>query len=294
MASSPTPPPPGDPIGAQPDRQVCVRHPGRVTALRCSRCDRPSCPDCLREASVGHQCVDCVMEGNRTTRTARTVAGAEDNPRRMVVAPVLIALNAVAFLVTAGQAGSAVDLRGSQLYADFVMWPIGVYFGEWWRLVASGFLHNDPLHLLLNMAALYVLGQLLEPVFGRTRFLAVYLLSLLGGSVAVYLFDSVDRPVAGASGAIYGLLGALLVTQLKLRANLTPVLMVLGVNVVFSFTVANISWLGHLGGLFVGAAMAAALVYAPKPGRVFWQAGAVVAALLVLVLLVVTRTALLG
>lgn len=293
MASSPTPPP-GDPIGAQPDRQVCVRHPDRVTGLRCSRCERPACPDCLREAAVGYQCVDCVREGSRTTRTARTVAGAEDGSRRLVVTPALIALNALAFLVTAGQAGSALDFRGSPLFADLLMWPVGVYYGEWWRLVTSGFLHNDPPHLALNMIALYILGRDLEPVFGRGRFLALYLTSLLGGSVAVYLFDEVTRPVVGASGAVYGLLGALLVTLLKLRLNLTPVLLVLGVNVVFSFTAANISWLAHLGGLFVGAALTAALVYAPQPRRTAWQAGATAASVLALVLLVVTRTALLG
>ncbi|RKT51858.1 rhomboid family intramembrane serine protease [Saccharothrix australiensis] len=283
------PVPPGDPVGAA----ACARHPDRVTGLRCTRCERPACPECLREASVGYQCVDCVSEGRRGVRTARTFVGAEFSSRT-VVTPVLIAVNVLLFALTAVQASSVVSNARSPLFADLVLWPVGVYFGEWWRLVTSGFLHFGPAHLALNMIALYVLGRDLEPVFGKVRFLAVYLVSLLGGGVAVYLFGGVDTPVAGASGAVYGLMGAMLVAVLRLKLNPGSALGVIALNLVLSFTLPGISLLGHLGGLVVGAAVTAGLVYAPPARRDLWQGVAVGAAFALLVVMAFVRTAQLG
>ncbi|MEV0677004.1 rhomboid family intramembrane serine protease [Actinosynnema sp. NPDC050436] len=280
---------PGDPVGAA----ACVRHPDRATGLRCARCDRPACPECLREASVGFQCVDCVSEGRKTVRRGTTMVGAEFS-RRLVVTPVLIALNALAYVVTALQAGSVANNAASRLFAEFVLWPVGIWSGEWWRLVTSGFLHYGPAHLGLNMIALYVLGRDLEPAFGKVRFLAVYLVSLLGGGVAVYLFGGVNTPVAGASGAVYGLMGALLVAVLKLRLNPGSALGVIALNLVLSFTLPGISLLGHVGGLVVGAAVAAGLVYAPRAHRDRYQALAVVGAVVLLVVMAVVRTGQLG
>ncbi|MFC6092815.1 rhomboid family intramembrane serine protease [Saccharothrix lopnurensis] len=292
MADSPLTPPPGDPIGAQPGPRTCARHPDRVTGLRCTRCDRPACPECLREASVGYQCVDCVDEGRRTVRPPRTFAGAELAARRPVVTPVLIALNVLMYLLTAWQAGSLAGNSGSRLFGDLVMWTPGVAaYDEWWRLLTSGFLHYGPAHLGLNMIALYVLGRDLEPAFGRLRYTAVYLISLLGGSVAVYLFGSLNTLVAGASGAVYGLMGALLVAYLRFRINAGPALGVIVLNVVLSFTLPGISLLGHLGGLAVGAAVTAGLVYAPRAKRDAYQTATVVTAVLLLVVLTVVRTA---
>ncbi|WP_433266931.1 rhomboid family intramembrane serine protease [Actinosynnema sp. CS-041913] len=280
---------PGDPVGTP----TCVRHPDRATGLRCTRCERPACPECLRDASVGYQCVDCVSEGRRTARRSRTFVGAEFSSR-LVVTPVLIALNVLLFAVTAAQAGSVVSNERSPLFADFFLWPVGIYLGEWWRLVTSGFLHFGPAHLALNMIALYVLGRDLEPVFGKVRFLAVYLVSLLGGGVAVYLFGGVNTPVAGASGAVYGLMGAMLVAVLRLKLNPGSALGVIGLNLVLSFTLPGISLLGHLGGLVVGAAVTAGLVYAPPARRDVWQTGAVVGAFVLLVVMAFVRTGQLG
>jgi len=279
---------PGDPVGA-----ACARHPDRATGLRCTRCERPACPECLREASVGYQCVDCVAEGSRAVRPARTFVGARFS-RRLVVTPVLIALNALVFALTAVQAGSVVGNNRSELFLDYYLWPAAVYYGEWWRLVTSGFLHFGPAHLALNMIALYVLGRDLEPVFGKVRFLAVYLVSLLGGGVAVYLFGGVNTPVAGASGAVYGLMGAMLVAVLRLKLNPGSALGVIGLNLVLSFTLPGISLLGHLGGLVVGAAVAAGLVHAPRERREVWQAGVVAAAFALLVVMAFVRTGQLG
>lgn len=290
MADSPISPPPGEPIGARPDLPVCARHPDRATGLRCVRCDRPACPECLREASVGYQCVDCVNQGRAAVRRPRTFVGAEFSGRT-VVTPVLIAVNVLVFAVTAAQAGSVAGNQRSPLFGDLMMYtPAVAGYGEWWRLLTSGFLHFGPLHLALNMIALYVLGRDLEPVFGRLRFSAVYLVSLLGGSVAVYLFGGLNTVVAGASGAVYGLMGAMLVAVLRLRLNAGPALGVIALNVVLSFTLPGISLLGHIGGLVIGAAVTAGLVYAPAGKRNTWQAAVVAAAVVLLVVMAVVRT----
>jgi membrane associated rhomboid family serine protease len=290
VADSPISPPPGEPVGARPDLPGCVRHPDRATGLRCVRCDRPACPECLREASVGYQCVDCVNEARATVRRPRTFVGAEFS-QRTVVMPVLIAVNVLMYVLTAVQAGSLMDNQRSPLFLDLVMFtPYVAGEGEWWRLVTSGFLHYGIAHLALNMIALYVLGRDLEPVFGKLRFSAVYLVSMLGGGVAVYLFGAVNTVVAGASGAVYGLMGAMLVAVLRLKLNPGSALGVIGLNVVLSFTLPGISLLGHLGGLVIGAAVTAGLVYAPAQKRNNWQTAAVVGAFVLLVVLAVVRT----
>lgn len=291
----PLEPPPDQPAetwGTQAAMPSCVRHPDRPTGLRCTRCDRPACPECLREASVGYQCVDCVNEGRRSTRQARTVAGAGLSQRLLVV-PILIALNVLVFVITVAQAHSLGNNGNSKLSEDWWLWPPIVAGGEWWRLFTAGFLHSGPVHIALNMVALYMLGRELEPVLGRVRFTAIYLISLLGGSTSVFLFGG-DAPVVGASGAVFGLMGAILVVVLRLRLNPRPVLMIVGINVFISVAVPNISLLGHLGGLAVGAIATAALVYAPRKSRLAWQAGTLVALTIALVGLIMVRDAQFG
>ncbi|WP_086823301.1 rhomboid family intramembrane serine protease [Allokutzneria sp. NRRL B-24872] len=276
------PSPPTGPDGGQPALPGCVRHPDRPTGLRCTRCERPACPECLREASVGYQCVDCVREGNRDVRRPVTVAGAE-LVSKPIVAPVLIALNVVVFVITAVQSGSIMtNYDGSDLFLDWFMRPVLVATDEWWRLVTNGFLHDGVAHLGVNMLALWFLGRDLELLLGRGRFIASYVLSLLGGSVAIMLFDSPMTAAVGASGAIYGLLGGLLVAVLKLKLNIGPVLGVIALNVAITFSVPNISFLAHAGGFVVGAALMAAMLYAPAKQRRLWQLGAFAATTVVL------------
>lgn len=290
-----TPPEPPDSWGTQAALPSCVRHPDRPTGLRCTRCNRPACPDCLREASVGFQCVDCVNEGGRTVRRARTVAGAQQQrSQRLVITPVLIVLNLAVFAITAYQAQSIGHNENSQLFADWVLWPVITAAGEWWRLFTSGFLHYGPLHIALNMIALYVLGRDLEPVLGRARFTAVYLVSLLGGGVAVFLFGGTNTAVAGASGAVFGLMGGIAVVLLRLRLNPGPALGIIALNVFISITLPGISLLGHLGGLVVGAIATAAMVYAPARARNAWQTGAVLGLVVALVGLFLVRDAQFG
>ncbi|HEU5473144.1 MAG TPA: rhomboid family intramembrane serine protease [Actinophytocola sp.] len=288
-----TPPEPPQQWGTQAAMPACVRHPDRPTGLRCTRCDRPACPECLREASVGYQCVDCVNEGRRTIRHGTTIAGAP-SAQRPVVMPVLVVLNLGVFAITAAQAGSIVRNQLSELFVDWMLVPALVSQGEWWRLITAGFLHYGPVHIALNMIALYLLGRDLEPVLGRVRFTAVYLVSLLGGSVAVFLFGGLLTPVAGASGAVFGLMGGLAVVVLRLRIPPGPVLGIIALNVFISVTVPGISLLGHLGGLVVGAIATAAMVYAPRQSRTAWQVGTIATLVVVLVSLIFIRDAALG
>ncbi|GAB3573806.1 rhomboid family intramembrane serine protease [Amycolatopsis endophytica] len=290
---------PPHPPASQPHQQSalpgCWWHPSRPTGLSCVRCGRPACPDCLREASVGYQCIDCVQTGRREQKvqryTPRTVAGAQVS-HRPVVTPVLIVLNVLVYVITAAQAGSLTGNDSAPAFTDGVLWPLALA-GEdqWWRLIVSGFLHYGPIHLAVNMLALWILGRDMETLLGRVRFTALYLVSLLGGAVAVYLFDDVNRGTAGASGAIYGLLGAMLVAVIRLRLNPAYAIGTIVLNLIITVSLPGISLLGHLGGLVVGALVAAAMVYAPAKGRRYWQGGAVAMLVIALLVLVFVRDA---
>jgi membrane associated rhomboid family serine protease len=238
---------------------------------------------------VGYQCVDCVHEGRRSApRRPVTVAGAALG-RRLVVVHVLIGLNLLVYLLTVVQAGSVVSNANAPLFADWALWPPAVAGGQVWRLATSGFLHYGPLHLAFNMYALWVIGRDLELVLGRLRFTAVYVVSLFGGGVSVFLLGAPQQQVAGASGAVFGLMGGIAVAALRLRLNPGPALGVIALNVVISVTLPGISLLGHLGGLVVGALATAGMVYAPVRNRTAWQVGTVVGLAVLLVVLTVLR-----
>lgn len=239
---------------------------------------------------MGYQCVDCIAEGGRTQRHATTVAGARPSGRDLMI-PVLIAINVAVFAVTVVQAGSLGGNSASELFQQWALAPVAVADGDAWRLVTSGFLHFGPIHLAMNMLVLWIIGRDLEAVLGRSRFLAVYLVSLLGGSAVVFALEQVSSLTAGASGAIYGLMGALLMVLLRLRRSPGPALFIIGINVVITFTVPGISLYGHLGGLLFGTMAAAAMVYAPPNRRTLVQIGAVAALLAVVAALVVLRYA---
>ena len=278
----------GQPTDALP---ACYRHPGRHTGLRSTRCDRPTCPESLRDASVGQQCVECVNESGRTTRRPTTVAGARLGNRPVLVY-LLIAVNVLIFVITVAQAGSVSGNSDSPLFNDWVMWPrAAAQGGEWWRVVTSGFLHFGFIHIAVNMLSLWMLGRDLERVLGKIRFAAVYFLSLIGGSVAVFLFSGVDTGAAGASTALYGLMGCYLVAILRLKLDPRSILITIGINVFLTFTIPGLSIVGHFGGLVVGAIAMAAIVYAPQKNRARWQGIALGALFLVLVLIYATRAA---
>ncbi|MFF0244060.1 rhomboid family intramembrane serine protease [Streptosporangium sandarakinum] len=273
--------PPGEPDTADTAAvPTCYRHPGRETYVRCQRCERPICPDCMRDASVGFQCPECVAEGGKTVRRTQAVFGGRPVGTPYVVWTLLV-VNVLAY---------GAQFLDPGVIVTFSTFSPAIHEGEWWRLVTGAFLHAQPgrgfsiTHILFNMLALYVIGPQLERSLGSLRFLALYLLSALGGSVAIYLFGI---NAVGASGAIYGLFGALFVVGRKLRYDVTGVLWLIGINVLLTFTLSGISWQGHLGGLVAGVAVAAILVHAPRGNRNAFQLAGCVAVLLLLVAAVV-------
>ena len=269
----------------------CYRHPERETWVSCTRCERPICPECLRPASVGFQCPDCVQQGNATVRRASAPYGGAIVARPGVVSLILGLLNVVAFVVTVATApGGLTGNTGSRLFDELELVPIRVAVdGEYWRLLGSAFLHIGLLHLAGNLLALAIVGPALERVFGWWRFLAIYLVSALGGSVAVYLFGSPFGAVAGASGAIYGLFAATLIVVRKLGLDARFMVLAVVLNFAVSFA-PGISLLGHLGGFVTGGLLTLAMVYAPKASRTSLQILAVGVILAVMVSTVLIRT----
>jgi membrane associated rhomboid family serine protease len=218
----------------------------------------------MTPASVGFQCPECIREGRATVRTLRRGGGLQAAGRRWgVVTLSLIAVNVAMFLVTAVSAAfvgaSPLDNYLSPVFGDLAQWPVLVQYGQWWRLLTAAFLHVGPLHLVLNMLALLVFGSELERQLGRWRYLGIYLIAVLGGAAAIQLLGEPGRPVAGASTAIYGLLGALGVLMLARRQDIRGLLTLLAINVLISF-LPGVSLLGHLGGLVAGAAAAGLLL----------------------------------
>ncbi|MFC8301627.1 rhomboid family intramembrane serine protease [Micromonospora orduensis] len=294
-----------------PTTPACYRHPGRETYVRCTRCDRPICPDCMRDASVGHQCPECVNEGRRTVRPARTAFGGGTAGRHGYVTKGLIALNVLLMLLSiasdrggdaavggsgfGGLMGGSTPLTNWGSVLGLAVFPDGtlggVADGEWYRLVTAMFLHYGVIHLLLNMWALWVLGRSLEANLGPLRFGALYLIAGLGGNVAAYLFSAQNSATAGASTAVFGLFAALIIIERKLGRDISQVIPILVINLVFTLTVPGISIPGHLGGLTVGALMALVLAYAPRGRRTLVQVAGGVIILLILLALVLFRTA---
>lgn len=260
-------PPGGYSAPDSPPLAFCYRHPSRPTAIRCTRCDRPICPECMREAPVGFQCPDDVKLGRVTQRTSIGVRLRSGFP---VWTASIIVVNVLVYLATVvGSSGGIDDPTFSRLFSDWQMFPGGVALSdEYYRLITSAFLHVSLIHILLNMWALWVIGPFLERLLGPARYLSLYLLCALGGSVAVYLFGSTYGGVAGASGAIFGLFAASLVFVRELGLNVQWLATTIAINFVFTFAVADISKLGHVGGFVTGAVASVAIGGIPTHSRV--------------------------
>jgi membrane associated rhomboid family serine protease len=247
---------------------TCYRHPGRETGVTCARCERPICPECMTPASVGFHCPECVAEGRRSIRPTRTMYGGRARERADVTLA-LVAVNVGVFLLTAASgAGVATGNGRSSIYDNFALVPALVAHGEWWRLGTSMFLHYGILHIGFNMWALYVIGTPLEGMLGRARFAALYFLAGIGGSILSFSTGQLLTPAAGASGAIFGIFGAFFVILRRRNLESGGILGLIVINLVLSFTFANIDWRGHVGGLVVGAVLGAVFAYAPAgPSR---------------------------
>lgn len=242
----------GSAAGAPP---VCPRHPDRVSYVRCQRCNRPTCPECQRPASVGIQCVDCVNEAKKQQRPMRSRLGFTAAQGPPIVTYVLVGLNVAVFLL-----GMLVIGGNWQYY--LALWPgYSAEFGpqfidvgnEWYRWVTSGFAHFGWLHLGMNMFVLWQFGTQLEPILGRVRYVALYVVSLLGGSLAVELLASGTSPHAGASGAIFGLIAAYAIILKRLQLPFQSLVATAGIWLVLGFVLPGVSWQGHLGGAITGA-----------------------------------------
>ncbi|GAA3393837.1 rhomboid family intramembrane serine protease [Cryptosporangium minutisporangium] len=297
---------------------VCYRHPDRSTYVSCVRCDRPICPDCMQPASVGFQCPECVSEGRKTTIPARTVFGGGLSGEQGTVTRTLIGINVAAWLFTivAAVLTGEVALRELGRFVLFggitgvTEWGAavpayscgfggevcgGIASGEFYRLLTADFLHYGLIHLAFNMYALWILGRECERLLGRARFLALYLFSGIGGSVAVYLFSPLNQASAGASASVFGLLGAMFFFLRRLRADPRGLVFLIVLNFSLGFVVANISIWGHIGGFVVGAAVGALMSYLPAgPNRARLQWIALGGVGLALVILVALRTASFG
>jgi len=277
---------------------VCYRHPDKETWIRCQRCEKPICPDCMRDASVGFQCPDCVKEGARSTRQGKAVYGGKrltGNPMATTFA--LIAANLVGFFAIRSGGGRVLDALAllPQSSTRGFQEVEGVSGGAYWQVLTSAFSHYDVLHLAFNMLALYFLGPMLEQVLGRPRFLAVYFVSAFTASAAVMLLSNPNSQTLGASGSIFGLMGALVVVAFKVKADLRQILFWLGLNLVFTFyNTGSISWQGHLGGLIGGALTAAIIVYAPRKRREVIQWTGIALVLVVALVVIAAQAVVLG
>jgi membrane associated rhomboid family serine protease len=239
---------------------TCYRHPSRETGVSCSNCGRPICPDCMTTTPVGMRCPECASQRTKVVRM-------REMTNRPQVTVALIAINVIVFLtegsfnVGNGAASGSIYDKGALLGSGLERVStgqgfeyVGVAYGQWWRIVTGGFLHANFLHIAFNMYLLYLLGQMLEPSLGRLKFSLVYFVSLLMGSLLV-LIVSPHSPTVGASGAVFGLMGA---AAVEMRARQIPIMqsgigVLILINLAFSFAVPGISWGGHIGGLIGGA-----------------------------------------
>jgi membrane associated rhomboid family serine protease len=264
----------------------CYRHPDRATGIRCVRCDRPICPDCMVPASVGFQCPECVNEGRRTVRTPTTVYGGRIRPgsRPDIVTRVLIGINVAVFILTTASGASILSGSGgaSSIYYRFALVPVQVAHGEWYRLFTSAFLHYGIFHIAFNMWALYVVGPSLEAALGRLRYVTLYLLAGVGGGLLSVALGPIGEQAAGASGAIFGLFGAFYVVARHRNIPTNGIVVTIVVNLIFTFAISNIDWRGHVGGLVIGSLVATIYAVAPAARRNQVQAAGVVALALVM------------
>ncbi|MBW9209955.1 rhomboid family intramembrane serine protease [Mumia sp. zg.B21] len=283
----------------------CYLHPDRETYISCQRCGRPICPDCMRPASVGYQCPSCVREGQAQVRQARTAGGGLVPGKPGTVSLTLIGINVLAYvaMVATGGLGDSPLWSWGVMLGDSAVYQLsdgsietlrGVDDGAYWRLLTSAFLHAGILHIAFNMYALYLFGPVLERYLGTVRYLIAYLTSAVAASVFVYVLSPPNQPTLGASGAIFALFGMALVIMYKQGQDVRGLLVLVGINVVITFAVPNISWQGHLGGFVTGLLLGAAFAYAPRARRTLVQYAAFGAVWAAIVVVTAWRTLQLG
>src|SRR2546421_7453486 len=247
----------------------CYRHPNRETGLSCSECGRPICTECMTVAPVGLRCPDHSGRPQGVARVRSKVRRAGYAGTGAVVTKALIAVNVLVYLAEIGTGSGATGLGGGSVVQRFALDGPDVANGGWWRLITAGFLHASILHLGLNMLILWLVGSPLEEMLGRGRYLLLYFVSLLAGSAGALLQAPFGLTV-GASGAIFGLFGALLVLEYFATGQIVggQAFGLIVINLIFSFAFNGISWGGHIGGLLGGVPGTLALPRVPpRPPR---------------------------
>ena len=241
--------------------EACYRHPNRETGVRCSNCERPICPDCMTSTPVGMRCPECARQSTRV----RSMPTTSDEPSLTYVLIGINVLVGIGSLLGGASATGGGGLGGSTLLTDGALSRTAIDQGEYWRLLTAGFLHAGFFHLLFNMLALYVLGSMLEPAIGRLRFGLIYFVALLCGSLGALIAQPVGLTV-GASGAIFGLMAAAAVVARSRGLGLmeSGLGIWIGLNLLITFTIPNISVGGHIGGLVGGGVAALVLVELPE------------------------------
>ena len=293
------------------DVKHCYRHPRRETGVSCSNCDRPICHECMIPAAVGFRCPECVKEQNAHGARAKVVsrgqirsrwgaAGGVTGTGGITATKVLVALNVLMFVLEIATGATSLMGGGSgKALVDLgALYVPDVLIGhQYWRMFTSMFLHSGIIHVAFNMWALWAIGGFVEVALGRLKFLIVYFVSGFAGSVLVLIAAPVNSLVVGASGAIFGVFGALAVhaylnrgRDFQSQALLRNVLFILVINLVFSFTAGFVSWQAHIGGLVAGAATTFVLMLGGRkdPRAPFGRADAIGVILIVLVLVALT------
>lgn len=242
---------------------TCYRHADRVTGVSCTRCSRAICTDCMTQASVGHHCPACIAEARSDVGRVRQMRWGRPGLSAGGVSPVtaaLIALNVLVFFIDQGD--PSIQFR----FADN---PLLVARGEVYRLVTAAFLHANFLHLGLNMFGLYLFGPHLERALGWPRFLALYLVSALGAGICFFFFASLGTFSVGASGAVFGLFGAMFVVLRSRGGDTSQILGMIVINLFIGASVPGIDNYAHIGGLLTGGTVAFLYerVFVSRPGR---------------------------
>jgi membrane associated rhomboid family serine protease len=264
--------------------KTCYRHPDRVTGLSCSECGRPICTECMTMAPVGIRCPEHSGKPQGVQRVTRGVQRAAFEGTGAKVTKALVAIN-VAVYVAELATGGGVNGTGSTIYLHGVLFGPLVEQGDWWRLLTAAFLHYGPVHLILNMVGLYWFGALLEERIGSARYLMLYLVSGLAGSAGALLWSNgFLTPTVGASGAIFGILGAGLVLERQRDYVFGgSALGVIIINFVLTFSISSISKGGHIGGLVGGIVCALGLTRFGRGHAAYGRPGVLGVATIVLV-----------
>lgn len=260
--------------------ETCPRHPDRAVGRHCTRCGRPACSTCLRQAAVGAHCVDCVRAetGGSATRVAARVRTTD-----LVATKALLALNVGAFIVAALLDGR-IDGRGPTS-GDLALFGPLVSDGEWWRLLTCSLVHFGPMHLFFNMILLWIIGGMLEPATGPLRFTTIYVVSVLAGSAGALIAQPLI-PVGGASGGVFGLAAAATIVMQRSGVRFwdTGFGPLIVINLVLDFFIPNVSIAAHVGGLIGGGLATVAMMRGRRIGQpALGEAGAVLVGIVAVV-----------